>query len=132
VPGVSSSIAVPELVGIPVTHRDYASSVTILTGHNKFGGAGVDWASAARVGGTLVIMMGMGNAATISKKLMDNGKSPQTKVAVISSGTRLEQCTITTTLDKLVEAICENNLKAPGIIVVGDAVSERIKLGDLC
>ena len=131
VPGVSSSIAVPEVSGVPVTHRDHASCVTIMTGHGKAGSDGIDWVSAAAVPGTLVILMGMDNAGQISEGLIKGGKSADAPVAVITDGARPEQRTETSVLKDLAKMIEEKGLKAPGIIVIGDVVKERERLGEL-
>ena len=131
VPGVSSSIAVPEVSGVPVTHRDHASCVTIMTGHGKAGSDGIDWVSAATIPGTLVILMGMDNAGQISGGLIKGGKSADTPVAVITDGARPEQRTETSILKELPKLITEKGLKAPGIIVIGDVVKERERLGEL-
>ena len=131
VPGVSSSIAVPEVAGIPVTHRDHASCVTIMTGHGKEGSDGIDWRSAATIPGTLVILMGMDNAGTISEGLIAGGRKSDVPAAVITDGARPEQRIAVTTLGKLSETISQEGLKAPGIIVIGDVVRERERLGDL-
>ena len=115
VPGVSSSISVPELAGIPVTHRDYASMVTFVTGHEKDGREGdrVDWKALADSHGTIVILMGLGNASNISK-----GSTPDQKVAV-------------TVVSDLARTIEEEKLEAPGIMVIGEVASVRARLGDL-
>ena len=131
VPGVSSSIAVPEVAGVPVTHRDHASCVTIMTGHGKAGSDGIDWVSAAAIPGTLVILMGMDNAGMISEGLIKGGKSPNTPVAVITDGARPEQRAELSVLKDLQSMIADKGLKAPGIIVIGEVAKERERLGDL-
>ena len=131
IPGVSSSISVPEVAGIPVTHRDHASCVTIMTGHGKAGSEGIDWVDAAKIPGTLVILMGMDNAGTISEGLIKGGRSPEVPAAIITDGARAEQRVAVTKLDSLSETISKEELKAPGIIVIGDVVKERERLGDL-
>lgn len=131
VPGVSSSIAVPELAGVPVTHRNRSSMVTILTGHGKAGTEGVDWVNAAGIPGTLVILMGMDNAAEISEGLIKGGRPKDQPVSVTTDGARPEQRTETTTLEGLPRTIKDKGLKAPGIIVIGDVVMERSILGDM-
>lgn len=131
VPGVSSSIAVPEVAGIPVTDRNFASSVTIMTGHGKAGSDGIDWVAAASIPGTLVILMGMDNAGDISKGLIEGGKSPGTPAAIVTDGARDRQRVSVTTLENLERTISEDGLKAPGIIIIGEVVRERERLGDL-
>lgn len=133
VPGVSSAISVPELAGIPVTHRDHASMVTFVTGHEKDGRDGdrVDWKALAVGHGTLVILMGLGNAGGISDGLVAGGMSSDTPAAVISKGSTPEQRVAVTTVSELAETISSQHLEAPGIIVVGDVASLRERLGDL-
>lgn len=133
VPGVSSSISVPELAGIPVTHRDYASSVTFITGHEKDGREGdrVDWRALVNGHGTLVIMMGLGNAGRISSELVAGGMSPDMPAAVISRGSTPEQRVEVTTVAGLEAAIRDSGLEPPGIIVVGEVAAVRGRLGDL-
>ncbi|MDR0791520.1 MAG: uroporphyrinogen-III C-methyltransferase [Methanomassiliicoccaceae archaeon] len=133
VPGVSSSIAVPELAGIPLTHRDSASMVTIVTGHERSDRESdrTDWKKMASLGGTIVIMMGIGNSKSISKQLMDGGLPGGTPAAVITMGSTDEQRTEVTTLSSLHPMIVSKGLEAPGIIVIGDVVKQRDILGDM-
>lgn len=133
VPGVSSSIAVPELVGIPVTHRDHASMVTFVTGHEKEDREEdrVNWKALADSHGTLVIMMGLGNAGKISKNLVDGGMSPDTPAAIITDGSTPDQRVEVTVVSELEKTIAEKELKPPGIMVVGSVVSVREIIGDM-
>ncbi|MEA4978035.1 MAG: uroporphyrinogen-III C-methyltransferase [Methanomassiliicoccaceae archaeon] len=133
VPGVSSSISVPELAGIPVTHRDHASMVTFVTGHEKEDRKGdrVDWKALADSHGTIVVLMGLGNAGAISKGLIDGGMSPDTPAAVITSGSTPEQRVELTVVSKLAGTIAEKNMVPPGIMVIGSVASLREKLGDM-
>ena len=133
VPGVSSSISVPELAGIPVTHRDYASMVTFITGHEKDGREGdrIDWKSLVNGHGTLVILMGLGNAGNISRQLIEGGMSPDMPAAVISKGSTPEQRVEVTTVSGLEATIRDKALEPPGIMVIGEVASVRERLGDL-
>ena len=133
VPGVSSSISVPELAGIPVTHRDHASLVTFITGHEKADRETdrIDWKSLVGGHGTLVIMMGLGNAGTISKELISGGMSPDMPAAVISKGSTPDQKVVVTKVSDLEQAIKENAIEPPGIIVVGEVAKMREVLGDM-
>ena len=133
VPGVSSSISVPELAGIPVTHRDHASMVTFVTGHEKEDRKGdrVDWKALADSHGTIVVLMGLGNAATISKGLIDGGMAPDTPAAVITSGSTTEQRVEITEVSMLAYTIEDKKMLPPGIMVIGSVASLRGKLGDL-
>ena len=96
VPGVTSAIAAPAYAGIPVTHRGVSTSVTIVTGHEDpaKGTLDTDWDALARVGGTLVILMGAGRVADIARALIDGGRPAETPVAAVRWGTRPEQRTI--------------------------------------
>jgi len=121
VPGVSSAIAVPAYAGIPLTHRKYASSFAVVTGHEaRKANSSVDWAKLATAVDTLVILMGLGNLGLIVTKLIAHGRSPQTPVAVIQQGTTSEQESVIATLETIVEK--SSHLKAPALIVVGAIV----------
>ena len=124
VPGITSGIAVPESVGIPVTHRDFASSVTFITGHeSEKEGSAIDWAWLAQSPGTIVIYMGVKNIPQISTRLIENGMDSLTKVAVIENGFRENQRVTCTTLEELPAKAEEVGFKAPAIIVIGEVVS---------
>jgi len=133
VPGVSSSIAVPELAGIPLTHRDDVSMVTMVTGHERSdrGANRTDWKKLASLGGTVVILMGIGNSKSISEELMKGGSPGDTPAAVITKGSTEEQRTTVTTLASLHSDITSNGIGAPGIIVIGEVVRQRDVLGDM-
>jgi uroporphyrinogen III methyltransferase/synthase len=117
VPGVSSAFAVPAAAGIPVTHRGLSSSVTVVTGRvgDPTAPGGVDWDLLAKVGGTLVILMGMQTRAEIAGALQRGGKPADTPTAVIERGTTSTQRVVRTTLDRLAEV----ELGSPAVIVVG-------------
>ncbi len=83
VPGVSTAMAVPASCGIPVTHRGIAAAVTVVSGHRVEGTEPVDWRALARVGGTLVVLMGAAHAQTIATDLLAGGLEPSTPVAAI-------------------------------------------------
>src|ERR687891_1305093 len=122
VPGITSAIAVPAYAGIPVTLRHSSTSVTIVTGHED-PGAGVDgtvdWSAVARVGGTIVILMGVARIGRIAAALVAGGRSPDTPVAAIQWGTRPEQHTVRATLG----TIAERQLGTPSAIVIGDVAA---------
>jgi uroporphyrinogen III methyltransferase / synthase len=122
VPGVSSAIAVPAYAGIPVTLRHSSTSVTIVTGHEDraAGDQGtVDWQAVARVGGTIVILMGVARIGRIAEQLIAAGRSPDTPVAAVQWGTRPEQRTVRATLG----TIGGQQLGTPSTIVVGDVAA---------
>lgn len=130
VPGVTSAIAAPAYAGIPLTHREHTSSVSIITGHEdpKKNESSLRWDTFAQSGSTLVFLMGVKNLPNITERLMAHGKSPDTPVALVRWGTTTQQKSVTGTLGSIVKRVEEAGLKAPAIIVVGDVVSLRSKM----
>jgi uroporphyrin-III C-methyltransferase len=125
VPGVTSAIAVPAAVGIPLTHRKYASMVTILTGHEDplKGESALDWQLLAKSRGTIVVLMGVKNIPDISRMLLKHGKNPGTPVAIIERGLRKDQRITTGTLETIAARAEAAEVRPPAIIVIGDVVS---------
>ncbi len=130
VPGVISAVAVPAYAGIPVTHRALTSNFAVITGHEDAtkGDSSIAWDKIATGIGTLIFLMGVGNLSFIVKKLLENGRSPQTPVALIRWGTRSEQDTLVGCLEDIVKKTRAADFKSPAIIVVGEVVSLREKL----
>jgi uroporphyrin-III C-methyltransferase len=127
VPGVSSAVAVPAYAGIPLTHRNYASSFAVVTGHDAIKSkSSVGWAKLATAVDTLVILMGLHNLPVIVANLVAAGCSPDTPVAVIQQGTTKQQQKVHGTLADIVEKSA--SLKAPVLIVVGEVVRLADKL----
>ncbi len=122
VPGISSSIAGPAYAGIPVTHRSYATSVTLVTAHESEGSTGIKWDALAQLDGTIVFMMGFANLPMIAHKLLTHGMSGERGIAVISKATTFEQRTVTGTLRNIEARVAEARLETPALIVVGDVV----------
>src|SRR5215212_5965653 len=121
VPGISSSIAGPAYAGIPVTHRSYATSVTLVTAHEADSGStGIRWDALAQLDGTIVFMMGFANLGAIVRNLTANGMSPARGCAVISKATRADQRTIAGTLADIEPRVAAANVETPALIVVGD------------
>ncbi|CAG7655398.1 uroporphyrinogen-III C-methyltransferase [Paenibacillus allorhizosphaerae] len=130
VPGITSAIAVPAYAGIPVTHRDFTSSFSIVTGHeykNKTYSS-VNWDNLAQASGTLIFLMGVANLEHICSQLAQGGKSPETPVALIRWGTWMEQETLTGTLADIVEKVRAANFQSPAVTIVGEVVKLRDKL----
>ncbi|WP_166238880.1 uroporphyrinogen-III C-methyltransferase [Paenibacillus turpanensis] len=130
VPGITSSIAVPAYAGIPVTHRDFTSSFSIVTGHeypNKTYNK-INWPNLAQASGTLIFLMGVANLENICHELITGGKSPQTPVALIRWGTWMEQETLTGTLETIVEQVKKAEFRSPAVIIVGEVVRLREKI----
>ncbi len=120
VPGVSAVNGVPAYAGIPLTHRGLSTAFTVVTGHGADGTVAggpvpVDWDALAKVGGTIVILMGVEHRAEISERLIAGGRKPSEPVAVIENGTLVTQRTTRTTLGALGEAA----VGAPATVIVG-------------
>ena len=131
VPGITSGIGSAEYSGIPLTHRDYASSVVFVTGHEdakKTEGV-VDWKKLAKAVDTIVIMMGLSRLEIISKKLISGGLDKNTPVAVIQNGTTDEHRLIKGTLSNILKKVNEAKIKPPTIIIVGKVVNLSDKIG---
>ncbi len=123
--GVSSCYGAPAYAGIPVTHRDHASSFHVITGHegNHKSGTVLDYATLAKEEGTLVFLMGLKNLPSIASNLIANGKNPKTPAGVIQEGTTARQRVVTGTLERIAEIAEEEQIKTPAITVVGDVVT---------
>jgi len=130
VPGITSAIAVPAYAGIPVTHRDMASSLSIITGHESPDklDRSIHWDKVTNATGTLVFLMGVSKVGYISEQLMKHGKPPHTPVALIRWGTRVEQETLVGTLETIEAIVQAANFQPPAVIVVGEVVKQRQKL----
>lgn len=128
IPGISSAIAVPAYAGIPVTHRGINTSFHVFTGHMKKDGIEHDYETVAKLEGTLVFLMGLGNLEKITENLIKHGKMPETPVAVIKNGTTAKQETYIGTLGTIAGIVRENNVKAPVIIIIGEVVNLREKI----
>ena len=130
VPGVSSAIAAPAYAGIPLTHRLYSSSFAVIPGYEDPSKkeSAIDWSRIATGVGTLVFLMAVKNVDQIAQKLIDNGRSPETPVAVIRWGTRPDQTTVIGTLSNIGELLKERDIKPPAVMVVGEVVKLRESL----
>lgn len=131
VPGITSPIGGLCYAGIPITHRDHASSFHVITGHPRKDGKEtqeINWNALANVKGTLVFLMGISNLKKISENLIKEGKDKNTPVAFISWATRSNQRVITATLENAYEIATRENVKPPTLIVVGTVVNLREKL----
>ncbi|HEN3620972.1 TPA: uroporphyrinogen-III C-methyltransferase [Yersinia enterocolitica] len=120
VPGVTAASGATAYAGIPLTHRDYAQSVTFITGHCRADGDDVDWQALARGRQTLAIYMGTVKAAEISQQLIAHGRASTTPVAVIGRGTRADQQVLTGTLAEL--ELLAHQAPTPALLVIGEVV----------
>lgn len=132
VPGISSAIAVPELAGIPVTHRGSSRSFHVITGHTADDMLPENMSAYASLDGTLVFLMGLKNLKRIAKILIEKGKDESTPAAVISNGATAAQRVVTGALKDIAEIVREQNLTAPAVIVIGEVAkfdfSQTIKM----
>lgn len=130
VPGITSAIAVPAYAGIPVTHRDFTSSFTVITGHEKSAKSTstIDWQSLAKSKSTLIFLMGMENLEFIAQQLIKYGLEPSTPTGLIQWGTRPEQRVLTGELNNITYLAQKENFSNPSVIMVGKVVSLRSKL----
>ena len=119
VPGVSSVMAAPAAVGIPVTHRGVSASFTVVTGHRQRGEPAVNWRALAQVGGTIIVLMGVAQRAAIADGLIEGGLAADTPVAAIRSATSSQQQVVRCELSELGEAAVES----PATIVIGAVAS---------
>ena len=120
IPGVSSAIAVPEVLGIPVTHRGMAAAFTVVTGHGADGRV-LDYAALARMPGTLIFLMGMHHIGEITRQLMMHGKDPRTPAAVLCRGMMDGERRIDGPLEHI--AVLALDAPTPGILLVGEVAS---------
>ncbi|MDF2944291.1 MAG: uroporphyrin-III C-methyltransferase [Herbinix sp.] len=129
VPGVTSAISVPASVGIPVTHRGVSQSFHVITGHTKSKDDNTltdNYEILAKMGGTLIFLMGLSNLEQIADNLIQNGKDGNTPVAVISNGTRNNEKTVRGTLHDIVSKVKWEGVVSPAIIVVGDTAALQL------
>lgn len=126
VPGITAAAGATAYAGIPLTHRDYAQSALFVTGHLKAQTEELDWSTLARTQQTLVIYMGLGNAAMITQQLLEHGRQANTPVAIIERGTQSSQQVLFGTLQQLPNLAAQ--AQSPALIVVGEVVALAAKL----
>lgn len=121
IPGISSALAVPASAGIPVTHRGTSAAFTVVTGHDERAtiDAVVDWNALARLGGTIVVLMGVRTRGEIAHRLMTGGLDPMTPVAAVHKGTTIEQRVVRGRLSQLADL----DIAAPATIVIGEVAA---------
>ncbi len=130
VPGVTAGVAAPAYAGIPVTHRELASGVAFVTGHEDPSkpGTAIDWAALARFPGTLVFYMGVRSLPRIAERLVAEGRPATEPVAVVERGTLPGQRTVLATLGDVAERAAAERIRAPAITLVGDVAGLREQL----
>ena len=130
VPGVTAGVAAPAYAGIPVTHRDAASGVAFVTGHEDPAKpeSALDWHALAGFPGTLVVYMGVRQLAAIAERLLAGGRAGDEPAAVIERGTLADQRVVTGTLETIAERAAVDRVRAPAIAVFGPVVALRERL----
>ncbi len=129
VPGITSGIAAPAYAGIPVTHRDHASAVALVTGHSRADGDGdagedgIDWSGLAAFPGTLVFYMGVRQLEHIARSLIAAGRSPDEPAAIVQRGTLPDQREIVATLATIAQRAREADVRPPSVTIVGPVVA---------
>jgi uroporphyrin-III C-methyltransferase len=124
VPGISSSISVPALAGIPVTHRGVSESFWVITGTTKDNQLSDDVSLAAKTNATIVILMGLGKLKEIAEIFNKEEKS-DTAIALIQDGSLPSQKIALGTIETIVDIAQEKNIKAPAVIVIGEVVKQH-------
>jgi uroporphyrin-III C-methyltransferase/precorrin-2 dehydrogenase/sirohydrochlorin ferrochelatase len=128
VPGVTAATGVAACAGIPLTHRDYAQSCVLATGHLRDGTVSLDWAALARPRQTVVIYMGLGGLAQICRQLAGHGLPATTPAAAVQSGTLRNQRVVTGTLATLPDLVAAVGLASPTLLIVGEVVKLHRRL----
>ena len=130
VPGITSAIAASAYAGIPVTHRDYASSVAFVTGHSAAlrSDSNINWEQLATAVDTLVVYMGVAHLRQIVERLITHGRNPATLVSLVRVGTTPQQQVVQGTLDDIVSKVEAVQLESPAIIIVGEVNQLRDQL----
>jgi len=127
VPGITSAIAVPELAGIPVTHRGYSSALTVITGHEDptKGDSALNFKALAQMKGTIVILMGIKRLRENVDALLSNGKPADTPVAIVERGATDKERITSGTLGNIVSTAELRGVRSPAIIIIGEVVKLR-------
>ncbi|BAO45341.1 siroheme synthase CysG [Thiolapillus brandeum] len=128
IPGITAASGCATYSGIPLTHRDYAQSVTFVTGHLKDGSMNLNWHQLAQPHQTIVFYMGLMGLPVIAEKLVEHGVSPQMPIALVQQGTTHLQRVFTGTLENILDVVEREKPKPPTLIIVGEVVQLHEKL----
>jgi uroporphyrin-III C-methyltransferase len=128
IPGITSAFAGAESAGIPLNHRNFDPGILIIPGREREGEERIDWSAVAKIKATIVILMGISSLERNVRRLLENGKDPDTMVAIVENATTERQRVIEGKLSDIAEIAKRRNVKAPAIIVIGDVVELRDKI----
>ncbi|ERE02425.1 siroheme synthase CysG [Pseudogulbenkiania ferrooxidans] len=128
VPGITSASGAAAYAGIPLTHRDYAQSVTFVTGHKQDGSIDLDWQTLTRPHQTVVVYMGVSTAAELCQAFVDNGRAAATPAAAVEWATTERQRAVCGTLATLPGLMASHGIASPALIIVGEVVELADKL----
>jgi uroporphyrin-III C-methyltransferase/precorrin-2 dehydrogenase/sirohydrochlorin ferrochelatase len=128
VPGITGASGCATYTGIPLTHRDYAQSVTFVTGHLKDGTMNLNWEQLSQPHQTIVFYMGLVGLSVIVEQLTAHGVSPDMPIALVQQGTTHQQRVYTGTLATILDVVERDRPKPPTLIIVGEVVTLREKL----
>ncbi|CAB3915607.1 siroheme synthase CysG [Achromobacter anxifer] len=120
VPGITAALACAAYAGIPLTHREHAQSVRLVTAHCREDEDNLDWPALAREKQTLAFYMGVGQLDLLTARLLDHGRSPHTPFALIENGSRPEQRVLSGTLEQLPALAAEHAIRSPALLIVGE------------
>jgi uroporphyrin-III C-methyltransferase/precorrin-2 dehydrogenase/sirohydrochlorin ferrochelatase len=123
VPGVTAALACAAYAGVPLTHRDHAQSVRLVTAHCRGSRDTLDWAALARERQTLAVYMGVGELATLREQLLAHGRAASTPFALVENGSRPEQRVVTGTLATLPERAAAHAVRSPALLILGEVAA---------
>ncbi|AMC34976.1 siroheme synthase CysG [Janthinobacterium sp. B9-8] len=128
VPGITSAAGASCYAGIPLTHRDYAQSVTFVTGHRRDGEVELDWPRLVSPTETVVVYMGVAQVEKICAQLIKHGRNPATPAGMVEKATLSKQRVVVGTLSDLAQKVADLGIKPPALIIIGEVVSLHDKL----
>ena len=122
VPGISAALGAAAALGLPLTHRDHAQGCSLVTGHRRQGENTLDWTQHSQPEQTLVVYMGLGEAAHIASQLLAHGRDPATPVAIVEKACSSAQRCVCGQLDQLSQLISQQDISSPALLVIGNVV----------
>lgn len=123
VPGITAALACAAYAGVPLTHRDHAQSVRLLTAHCKASYDTLDWAALAQERQTLAVYMGVAELGTLQARLLEHGRAPGTPFALVENGSRADQRVVTGTLAQLAERATAHAVRSPALLILGEVAA---------